>query len=168
MACQIAVIGDSSSSGIGMGCACYPARLFGLLTGEMDVSVHNSAVPGFTSADASRFFHAIARARPLDYVIIYLGNNEGAVGVRKGYYHALATRVTELLSKRPLGVQSSGRGRRRYCAHAGSRLDCRVHRGRTTASKRHRLVRHRAEARSAERPGQQMIAPSLFGAEARS
>ena len=83
MTCHITVLGDSSSSGIGIGRVCYPAQLARILC-ERDVHVFNSAVPGFTSADASRFFHDTADSRPLDYVIVYLGNNEGAVGARKG------------------------------------------------------------------------------------
>ena len=97
MACHVTVLGDSSSSGIGLGRDCYPARLARILSRDLDVAVFNSAVPGFTSGDASRYFHAIA-THPHDYVIIYLGNNEGAVGARKGYYGSVRARVTEALS----------------------------------------------------------------------
>ena len=68
-----------------------------MLSGDLDVAVLNSAVPGFTSGDASRYFHAIA-TQPHDYVIIYLGNNEGAVGARKGRYSPMRARVTAALS----------------------------------------------------------------------
>lgn len=101
MACHITVLGDSSSSGIGLGRACYPAKLARILRDELAVHVVNCAVPGFTSADASRLFHTVAAKRPLDYVIIYLGNNEGAVGARKGYYSALKTRVADSFSRQP-------------------------------------------------------------------
>lgn len=93
MACNITVLGDSSSSGIGLGRDCYPAKLADALRGELGVDVANCAVPGFTSADASRFFQTIVADRPLDYVVIYLGNNEGAVGPRKGYYSAIRARI---------------------------------------------------------------------------
>lgn len=98
---HITVLGDSSSSGIGVGRACYPAKLAGMLGPGWDAHVFNSAVPGFTSADASRYFHDVAATRPLDYVVVYLGNNEGAVGPRKGYYSAFKTRLHELLSRVP-------------------------------------------------------------------
>lgn len=101
MACQIIVLGDSSSSGIGLGRGCYPAKLFGILQKEFEVQIVNYAVPGATSADVSRFFHTVAAIRPIDFVIIYLGNNEGAAGVRKGYYHPFKTAVTECFSRRP-------------------------------------------------------------------
>jgi lysophospholipase L1-like esterase len=97
----ITVLGDSSSSGIGLGQDCYPAKLVGILRDELDIHVLNCAVPGFTSADASRFFHAVASERPLDYLIIYLGNNEGAVGPRKGYYSAFKARVADRFSRQP-------------------------------------------------------------------
>jgi lysophospholipase L1-like esterase len=101
MACRIAVLGDSSSSGIGLGRACYPAKLFRLLQTNTPVEIVNCAVPGITSADASRFFHTELAQVPPDYLIIYLGNNEGAVGGPKGHYNRLKVLITEALFGRP-------------------------------------------------------------------
>ena len=101
MARHIIILGDSSSSGIGLGRDCYPAQLAGILHDEFEVHVRNCAVPGFTSADASRFFHATAAKRPLDYVVIYLGNNDGVVGPRKGYYSPVRAWMADGFSRRP-------------------------------------------------------------------
>jgi lysophospholipase L1-like esterase len=99
MPCRIMILGDSSSSGIGLGHACYPAKLFRFLKDVADVEIINSAVPGFTSADASRFISAVESSRRFEYVIVYLGNNEAAVGGPKGYYSPFKTRLKSLLSK---------------------------------------------------------------------
>lgn len=101
MSCHITVLGDSSSSGIGLGRACYPARLANILRDELEVHVFNCAVPGFTSADASRFFHDVSAKRPLDYLIVYLGNNEGAAGYRKSYFSTLKAWLAVSLSRQP-------------------------------------------------------------------
>ena len=95
------ILGDSSSSGIGVGQACYPAKLFFILRDVTDVEITNSAVPGFTSADASRFIAATRNSQRFDYVIVYLGNNEAAVGGPKGRYSPLEARLKSYLSKPP-------------------------------------------------------------------
>jgi lysophospholipase L1-like esterase len=101
MACRLAILGDSSSSGIGLGRCCYPAQVFRILRAEREVHVFNYAVPGFTSADASRFFHTIAATHVFDYVIVYLGNNDGAAGVPKGYYSPFRARVADWFTQQP-------------------------------------------------------------------
>jgi len=101
MTCRIAILGDSSSSGIGFGQACYPAKLFRLLEVEFPVEILNCAVPGFTSADANRFFHAELAQNLPDYLIVYLGNNEGAIGKPKGHYNRFKTWLSECLFGRP-------------------------------------------------------------------
>lgn len=101
MACNITVLGDSSSSGIGLGRDCYPAKLADALGGELAVDVVNCAVPGLTSADASRFFQAVAADRALDYLVVYLGNNEGAAGPHKGYYSAIRARIAGSFTQAP-------------------------------------------------------------------
>lgn len=101
MPCRIMILGDSSSSGIGVGQACYPAKLFRILRDAADVEITNSAVPGFTSTDASRFIAAIRNSQRFDYVIVYLGNNEAAVGGPKGRYSPLKARLKSYLSKPP-------------------------------------------------------------------
>ena len=101
MAYRILILGDSSSSGIGLGKSCYPAKLVFHLHEAFGVHVSNFAVPGFTSADASRFFHTVVAKRPFDYIIIYLGNNEGAASIPKGYYSPLKARLTACFSRHP-------------------------------------------------------------------
>jgi lysophospholipase L1-like esterase len=83
VSCRIAILGDSSSSGIGQGGCCYPARLSSLLR-DIGAKITNYAVPGFTSADACRFFRTVLLKERFDCLIIYLGNNEGAASPYKG------------------------------------------------------------------------------------
>ena len=96
MVCRIAIIGDSSSSGIGLGKDIYPAKLYPLLQKKFNVQILNCATPGLTSADASRYYDSELRNQSLDFLIIYLGNNEGATStVPKGYYSQFKTQLTE-------------------------------------------------------------------------
>ncbi len=101
MPCRIAILGDSSSSGIGLGRDCYPAKLLAHLREEIDVQILNYAVPGFTSADASRFFHAVGAKERTDYLIIYLGNNEAAHSAQKGYYSPAKASLTAWITRPP-------------------------------------------------------------------
>ncbi len=101
MTCHITVLGDSSSSGIGLGRACYPANLARILRDRLEVHIFNCAVPGFTSADANRFFHNVAAKRPLDYLIVYLGNNEGAASYQKKHFSTLKAWLADRLSRQP-------------------------------------------------------------------
>ncbi len=98
MSCRIAILGDSSSADLGAGTACYPLQLFEMLRTGTGVELGNHSTPGFTSSDASRYFHDVLDGQPLDWLILYLGNNEGAIGVAKGYYQPFKTRVREALS----------------------------------------------------------------------
>jgi len=97
--CRIAILGDSSSSGIGLGTCCYPAKIYRILQNEVDAHITNCASPGFTSADASRYFHTELTKRHFDYVVIYLGNNEGASSARKGYYNHFKSRFSDYFSE---------------------------------------------------------------------
>jgi lysophospholipase L1-like esterase len=102
MSCKILILGDSSSSSIGAGDHCYPVKLYQMLQGDLDVHVLNCAVPGSTSADMSCFFQKTLRGVPFDYVIIYLGNNEGTDGYHKGAYHPLKETIKSCFFKRPV------------------------------------------------------------------
>ena len=79
MPCRIMILEESSSSsGIGVGQACYPAKLFRILQDVTDVEIVNSAVPGFIPGCQplhcrEKEFAALRRCHPL-----YLGNNEGS------------------------------------------------------------------------------------------
>ncbi len=73
-----------------------------MLQGDTDVNVLNCAVPGSTSADMSCFFQKTLRGVPFDYVIIYLGNNEGTDGYHKGAYHPLKETIKSYFFKRPV------------------------------------------------------------------
>jgi lysophospholipase L1-like esterase len=87
---RILVLGDSSSAGIGSGVDVYPHRLFRQLetSTSVPVEVHNHSTPGFTSADAARYFRVKLSHDRWDAVVVYLGNNEGGPGVHKGCYRA--------------------------------------------------------------------------------
>jgi len=102
MSCKILILGDSSSSSIGAGGHCYPEKLFQMLQADRDVDVLNCAVPGSTSADMSCFFQKTLVEIPFDYVIIYLGNNEGTDGYHKGTYHPLRETIKNCFFKRPV------------------------------------------------------------------
>ena len=77
---------------------CYPAKLSQNLKKIGDFLITNYAVPGFTSADANRLFREVIRPKSPEYLIIYLGNNEAAVSVRKGYFNPLNARWTAVSS----------------------------------------------------------------------
>lgn len=93
MVCRIAVIGDSSSSGIGLGKEVYPAKLYHLLKEKFAVEIINCATPGTTSADANRYYHEELAKQPLDFLIVYLGNNEGVGSAHKGYFSPFRNRL---------------------------------------------------------------------------
>lgn len=88
---RILVLGDSSSSGIGSGKAVYPFKLYLRLKERAGVRLENHAVPGFTSADAARYY-AEAVEGDWDYLIVYLGNNEGSQSEYKGVYRTVWSR----------------------------------------------------------------------------
>uniref|UniRef100_A0AAU2UW23 GDSL-type esterase/lipase family protein n=1 Tax=Streptomyces sp. NBC_00003 TaxID=2903608 RepID=A0AAU2UW23_9ACTN len=82
---RVLVLGDSSSAGLGSAQAVYPALLRDRLGSRH--RVENHAVPGFTSADAARYYLRTRQREPWDAVIVHLGNNEGARSRPKGTYH---------------------------------------------------------------------------------
>ena len=82
---RILVLGDSCSAGIGSPQAVYPSVLHKLLSGAH--RIENHAVPGFTSADAARYFRRTLAGQRWDAVIVYLGNTDGAQSRYKGTYH---------------------------------------------------------------------------------
>ena len=94
--CRIAVLGDSTSSGIGLGAACYPAKLLRKLQDNLTVHIVNHAVPAITSADASRYFLSELSNSAPDYLVLYLGCTEGASSPHKGRYRPLRTSLREL------------------------------------------------------------------------
>jgi hypothetical protein len=83
---EIRVVGDSSSSGVGVATACYPYLLSESprLRSQGDLRVVNFSVPGLTSADAAQLCLSSAFTGQYQYLLIYLGNNEGACVTRKG------------------------------------------------------------------------------------
>ena len=85
----VAILGDSSSSGIGLAEDCYPYQITGLLKEKQGLQIKNYAVPGLTSSDAAAFYHSRVEFSGADVLIIYLGNNEGAAGDSKPFrnYH---------------------------------------------------------------------------------
>jgi lysophospholipase L1-like esterase len=87
---RILVLGDSSSAAIGSAREIYPYRLFCRLEKSGSVEVQNHSTPGFTSADAARYFSVKLAREQWDAVIVYLGNNEGGPGAHKGRYRPLA------------------------------------------------------------------------------
>jgi hypothetical protein len=101
MTYRIVVLGDSSSSGIGIGSACYPVKLFKILRQDADVSISNCAVPGATSADVACFFLTEVPAESFDCVIVYLGNNEGAAAASKGRYSPMRARIDGWFGNNP-------------------------------------------------------------------
>lgn len=86
---KILVMGDSSSAGIGSGLDVYPYQLFRRLEKSRLVEVQNHSTPGFTSADAARYFRMRLSRQRWDAVIVYLGNNEGSTSAHKGRYRPL-------------------------------------------------------------------------------
>ena len=102
MSCKILILGDSSSSSIGAGNYCYPVKLFQMLQDNVNLKVLNCAVPGSTSADMSCFFQKALKGVPFDYVIVYLGNNEGTDGYHKGAYSPLKETVKSFFFTRPV------------------------------------------------------------------
>jgi lysophospholipase L1-like esterase len=97
--CRIAVLGDSTSSGIGLGEKCYPAKLLHKLQNALTVHIANHAVPAITSADASRYFLSEVSRNPVAFLVVYLGCTEGASSFHKGRYRPLRTRFRELLKR---------------------------------------------------------------------
>jgi hypothetical protein len=92
-------LGDSSSAGIGDGKDIYPFQLFESLQRWGGVRVDNWASPGLSSADACKFYiHQIAE-RSVDFLVIYLGNNEGSRSRYKGTYRPVRERIGELLGR---------------------------------------------------------------------
>jgi lysophospholipase L1-like esterase len=85
---RILVLGDSSSAGIGSGIDVYPYRLYCRLEKSGPVEIQNHSAPGFTSADAARYFKIRLSRDHWDAVVVYLGNNEGGPGAHKGRYHS--------------------------------------------------------------------------------
>lgn len=81
---RILVLGDSCSAGIGSSQAVYPGTLHTLLGSAH--RIENHAVPGFTSADAARYYRRVLARQRWDFVIIYLGNTDGSRSVYKGVY----------------------------------------------------------------------------------
>jgi len=102
MSCKILILGDSSSSSIGAGDHCYPVKLFQMLQSNTDVNVVNCAVPGSTSADMSCFFQKTLTGVTFDYVIVYLGNNEGTEGYHRGTYHPYKEIIKNCIFKKPI------------------------------------------------------------------
>jgi lysophospholipase L1-like esterase len=96
---RIAVLGDSSSSDIGASKVCYARVLFTELQLQSTVSLSNFAVPGFTSADAARFFADHVARSEWDYLVIYLGNNEGAIAEHKGRYSPIFCTLKSLFRR---------------------------------------------------------------------
>ncbi len=83
---KIRVIGDSSSSGIGLYEYCYPYILSKKLDSFADFEVINYSVPALTSSDACRFYHTKIKKRHTDFLVLYLGHNEGGFLPYKGPY----------------------------------------------------------------------------------
>ncbi|MEU7059057.1 SGNH/GDSL hydrolase family protein [Streptomyces sp. NPDC046197] len=83
---RILVLGDSCSAGIGAPQVVYPSVLHTMFKGVH--RVENHAVPGFTSADAARYFRRKMSRRGWDVVIVYLGNSDGAQSRYKGAYRS--------------------------------------------------------------------------------
>jgi lysophospholipase L1-like esterase len=81
---RLLVLGDSCSAGLGPAQAVYPSVLHRLLGG--DHRIENHAVPGFTSADAARYYRRALAGRRWDVVIVYLGNTDASRSVYKGTY----------------------------------------------------------------------------------
>ncbi|RKT19823.1 GDSL-like lipase/acylhydrolase family protein [Streptomyces sp. 1114.5] len=83
---RILVLGDSSSAGIGAPQVVHPGLLAERLRGRH--RIENHAIPGFTSADAARYYLRTLSRQRWDVLIVYLGNNEAARSARyKGAYH---------------------------------------------------------------------------------
>ncbi|MCD9875003.1 SGNH/GDSL hydrolase family protein [Streptomyces guryensis] len=100
---RILVLGDSCSAGIGAPQAVYPSVLHARL--DEAHRIENHAVPGFTSADAARYFRRKVSRRGWDLVIVYLGNSDGAQSRYKGAYQAWRDRdrlVSHSPSSRPV------------------------------------------------------------------
>ena len=73
-----------------------------MLQDDIDVQVLNCAVPGSTSADMSCFFQKTLKRVSFDYVIVYLGNNEGTDGYHKGAYNPLKETIRNLFFSKPI------------------------------------------------------------------
>ena len=98
-ALKIAILGDSSSAGIGDGKAIYPFQLFESLQRWGGARVDTWASPGLTSADACKvYIHQIAE-RPVDFLVIYLGNNEGSRSRYKGTYRPVRERIGKFFGR---------------------------------------------------------------------
>ncbi|MFG3116711.1 GDSL-type esterase/lipase family protein [Streptomyces sp. NPDC048197] len=96
---RILVLGDSCSAGIGAPQTVYPSVLHKIL-GEAH-RIENHAVPGFTSADAARYFRRSLAHGRWDVVIVYLGNTDGAQSRYKGSYKPWRDRARWLPRRQP-------------------------------------------------------------------
>ena len=74
---RVIVLGDSSSSGLGSERCHYPQLLQQHLPGA---SVSNYSVPGLTAADARALYQSELRRAGCSNLVLYLGNNEAALG----------------------------------------------------------------------------------------
>ena len=92
---RIAILGDSSSAGIGDGKDIYPYQLFERLQRCGGVCVDNWASPGLSSADACKAYLKRVTKRSFDLLVIYLGNNEGSRSRYKGTYRPFPNRLRE-------------------------------------------------------------------------
>ena len=97
---RVAIIGDSSSSGIGMGKQTYPYCLYELMQRHEGIEVNNFSVPGLTSSDACMLYHSKLKKEAFAYLVIYLGNNEGAQGPSKPYVNYYAWAAGKIFRKK--------------------------------------------------------------------
>ena len=96
---QIAILGDSSSAGIGDGQDVYPCQLFHMLKRLGTIQMENWSSPGISSADAAKLFLQKLSNRNLNALIIYLGNNEGSQSPYKGTYRPGRNQLTEFFQR---------------------------------------------------------------------
>ncbi len=114
---KIAIIGDSSTSGIGVGTACYPYLLQQRLQGKVESEIHNYGVPGLTSSDAKSFYLSESKALKSDYLVVYLGNNEASLSVYKGYEPHWRWEVKRRLAKKTMPSLKPPEIRQKYRFH---------------------------------------------------
>jgi len=111
---SIAIVGDSSSSGIGIGKDVYPYLLYESLRRKISCQITNYAVPGMTSSDAAILYRTRIRKDKADFLVIYLGNNEFVHAPRKPYVTYRRWYLNRILTRKATAETMLALRRRKY------------------------------------------------------
>jgi len=97
---KIGILGDSSSSTLGDNEFIYPKILQKKLRNKFNTEFFNFAVPGATSADIYSIYLNHAKKINLDYLIIYIGNNDNVRGKPKIFKNKIILKIFQKIQNK--------------------------------------------------------------------